>query len=384
MPPKAADKSKAAAPLFLITGDDDFAVKGRARELFQEWSQGSGGFDNETIDATAGNSGEALNAISKLREAMQTLPFFGGSKVIWFQNCNFLGEERAASAQAVTEALTRLSDDLKSFNWEGVRLIISSPKVDKRKTFYKTLDKLGVVESFAGWSLDDKDWADNAEMAARQQLRERGKEISEDALAALVANVGPNNRLLVTEVEKLSLYVGSRPRINSEDVETIVTRNKQAKAFALADAVGARDMPRLLKTLDQELWAMQTDSQKSEIGLLYGIISKLRTILFLKEMIKEGWIRPDSDYSRFKASLERISPEMLPQDRKFNPLAMHPFMLYNSLAHTKKYSSEELVRAMELLLIANQRLVTSSLDEALILQDTLIKIVQQSSDLSKA
>jgi DNA polymerase III delta subunit len=153
---------------------------------------------------------------------------------------------------------------------------------------------------------------------------------------------------------------------------------------ALADAVGARDMPRLLRTLDQELWAMQTDSQKSEIGLLYGIISKLRTILFLKEMIKEGWIRPDSDYSRFKASLERISPEMLPQDRKFNPLAMHPFMLYNSLAHTKKYSSEELVRAMELLLIANQRLVTSSLDEALILQDTLIKIVQQSSDLSKA
>lgn len=384
MPPKAADKSKAAAPLFLITGDDDFAVKGRARALFDQWSQDSGGFDNEIIDATAGNSGEALNAISKLREAMQTLPFFGGSKVIWFQNCNFLGEERAASSQAVTEALAHLSDDLKSFNWEGVRLIISSPKVDKRKTFYKTLDKLGTVETFAGWSLDDKDWADNAEMAARQQLRERGKEISEDALAALVANVGPNNRLLVSEVEKLSLYVGSRPRINSEDVETIVTRNKQAKSFALADAVGARDMPRLLKTLDQELWSMQTDSQKSEIGLLYGIISKLRTILFLKEMIKEGWIRPDSDYSRFKTSLERIPPGMLPEDRKFNPLAMHPFMLYNSLAHTKKYSSEELVRAMELLLIANQRLVTSSLDEALILQDALIKIVQQSSDGPKA
>ena len=31
---------------------------------------------------------------------------------------------------------------------------------------------------------------------------------------------------------------------------------------------------------------------------------------------------------------------------------------------------------MELLLIANQRLVTTSTDEALILQDTLIRIVQ--------
>jgi DNA polymerase III delta subunit len=69
----------------------------------------------------------------------------------------------------------------------------------------------------------------------------------------------------------------------------------------------------------------------------------------------------------------------VPQDKKFNPLAMHPFMLYNSLEHTRRYSSEELVRAMELLLIANQRLVSTSTDEALVLQDTLIKIVQGSA-----
>jgi DNA polymerase III subunit delta len=379
MPPKtskASDVPKAAAPLFLITGDDDFAVKGRAKQIFDQLCKDSGGFDNETIDATASNSGAALAAIGRLREALQTIPFFGGKKVIWLQNCNFLGEERAASSQAVTEALADLADELKSFKWEGVSLIITSPKVDKRKVFYKAIDKLGTVESFAGWSLDDKDWVDAAEMAARQQLRALKKEIDEDALSLLVANVGPNNRALTNEIEKLSIFMGNRPRVTTQDVETIVSRNKQAKSFALADAVGARDLPRLLKTLDQELWSLQTDSQKSEIGLLYGIISKMRTILFLKEMVKEGWIRPDTQYPQFKAALDRIPPDALPQDRKFNPLAMHPFMLYNSLAHTRRYSSEELVRAMELLLIANQRLVTTSTDEALILQDTLIKIVQ--------
>jgi DNA polymerase-3 subunit delta len=381
MPPRASEKPRtAAASVFLISGDDDFAVKGRARQLFEQWCKDSGGFDNEMIDATASNSGDALNAIGKLREAMQTLPFFGGSKVIWFQGCNFLGEERAASSQAVTEALANLADELKSFNWEGVRLLITSPKVDKRKVFYKAIDKLGTVESFAGWSLDDKDWVDAAEMAARQQLRGLGKEISEEALSILVANVGPNNRSLANEVEKLSLYLGDRKAVTKEDIEAIVSRNKQAKAFALADAVGARDMVRLLKTLDQELWALETDSQKSEIGILYGIISKVRTILFLKEMVKEGWITPEGDYNRFKARLERIPPEALPQDRKFNPLAMHPYMLYNSVAHTKNYTSEELVRAMELLLSANQRLVTTSTDSALIFQDTLIKIVQPASN----
>jgi DNA polymerase-3 subunit delta len=376
MPTKAADKSKAAAPLYLISGDDEFAVKGRARQLFQEASTSAGGFDNEMIDATASNTSEALKAINKLREAVQTLPFFGGAKVIWFQNCNFLAEERTATSQAVTEALAQLTEDLKALTWENVRLIISSPKVDKRKSFYKLIDKLGSVEAFAGWSLDDKDWADQAEMAARRQLREREKEISEDALGLLVSNVGPNNRMLSNEVEKLALFAGSRSRITSADVEAIVSRNKAAKAFALADAVGARDLPRLLKTLDEELWTVQTDSQRSEIGLLYGIISKMRSILFLKEMIREGWIRAEMDYSRFKGALERISPEQLPSDKKFNPLAMHPYMLYNALAHTKNYTSEELVRAMELLLMANQRLVSTSLDPGLVLQETLLKIVR--------
>ena len=385
MPPrtsKVADSAKSAtAPLFLITGDDDFAVKGRARQIFDAWCKESGGFDNEVIDASASNSGAALDAIGNLREALQTLPFFGGGKVVWFQNCNFLGEERAASSAAVTEALAELAEELKSFDWGGanVRLIITSPKVDKRKVFYKAIDKLGKVETFAGWSLEDKDWVDAAEMAARQQLRERGKEIDDEALSLLVAHVGPNSRALTNEVEKLSIYIGERKSVTVADVETIVSRNKQAKSFALADAVGARDLPRLLKTLDQELWSLQTDSQKSEIGLLYGIISKVRTILFLKEMVKEGWIRTGVGYPQFKAALDRVPPDALPQDRKFNPLAMHPFMLFNALGHTERYSSAELVRAMELLLIANQRLVTSSMDEALVLQDTLIKIVQGTS-----
>ena len=386
MPPKASkdqpNQAKgAAAPIFLITGDDDFAVKGRAKQLYEQWCKEGGGFDNEIIDASASNSGSALAAIGKLREALQTLPFFGGGKVIWFQNCNFLGEERAASSAAVTEALADLADEFKAFNWasSNVRLIITSPKVDKRKVFFKAVDKLGSVETFAGWSLEDKDWVDAAEMTARQELRERGKEISDEALAQLVANVGPNSRGLVNEVEKLSLFLGERKQVTEEDVETIVSRNKQAKSFALADAVGARDLPRLLKTLDQELWSLQTDSQKSEIGLLYGIISKIRTILFLKEMVKEGWIKVGVQYPQFKAALERVPPDALPEDRKFNPLSMHPFMLFNALEHTKRYTSEELVRAMELLLLANERLVTSGMDEALILQDTLIRIVQRPS-----
>jgi DNA polymerase-3 subunit delta len=367
--------AKSAAPVLLVFGEDEFAVKQRAREVYQKWTEELGGMDHEIIDAAVGNSGEALKALAKLREALQTLPFFGGGKVIWFQNCNFLADDRTGSSATVTETLAEIAQELKDFSWQTVRLIISAAKVDKRKVFYKALDKLGAVESFAGWSIDDKNWADQAEMWARKAIRSKEKEISEEALGEIITRVGPNPRQLDTEIEKLSLYVGDRKDITLEDVEAICSRNKMARAFALGDALGDRDLPRLLKRLDEELWEVKFDSQKSEIGLLYGLIAKVRAMLLLKEMLREGWIKPDGDYNRFKSQLERVPADKLPADRRFNPLALNPYVLYKALPQVKQYSHTELVRAMDLLLQCNQRLVTSGLDDALVLQQTLVQIV---------
>ena len=359
----------------LICGDDEFAVKARAKQLHQQWCDELGGLDHETIEAAVANSGEALTALARLREALQTLPFFGSGKVIWLRDCNFFGDERAASAQAVTETLNELAEELKTFPWKNVRLLISAGKVDKRKTFFKTLDKIGTVETFSGWSVDDRDWAERAEVAARAAVRLRQKEISEEALAELVSRVGPHPRQLDNEVEKLCLFAGDRKRLEVADVAAICTRNKTARAFALGDALGDRDLPRLLRRLDEELWEIKSSSQKSEIGLLYGLISKVRAMLLLKEMLREGWIKPEMDYNRFKAQLERVPADQLPADKRFNPLALNPYVLYKALPQAKKYSQGELVRAMDLLLRCNQRLVSSGLDEALVLQQTLVQII---------
>ena len=71
MPPAAVKN-----PVLLVCGEDEFGVKLRGREVFQQWSGEIGGSDHEVIDAYVNNSGEALAALAKLREALQTLPFF--------------------------------------------------------------------------------------------------------------------------------------------------------------------------------------------------------------------------------------------------------------------------------------------------------------------
>jgi len=374
--PRAALKQSAL--LVLVCGEDDFVVSQRAKQIYLQWREEVGGMDHEIIDGNVAHSGEALKVLSRLREALQTLPFFGSAKVVWLQNCNFLADERAASAQAVTESLVELAQELKDFSWahpSNLRLLISAGKVDKRKVFYKTLDKLGTVESFAGWSADDRDWADQAEAAARKALGARQKEISEEALAELVSRVGPNARQLDNEIEKVSLYVGDRQMIELDDVAAVCVRNKTARAFALGDALGDRDLPLLLRRLDEELWEVKLDPRKSEIGLLYGLISKVRAMILLKEMLREGWIKPGVDFGRFKGQLERVPADQLPQDRRFNPLALNPYVLYKALPQADRYRQDELIRAMDLLFQCNHRLVSSSLDESLVLQQTLVQIV---------
>ncbi|HVV00161.1 MAG TPA: DNA polymerase III subunit delta [Verrucomicrobiae bacterium] len=370
--PRAAAKSSSF--LLLVCGEDDFASSRRARQAFDEWTKELGGSDHEIIDATAGNSSEALRALGKLREAMQTLPFFGSGKAVWFKNCNFLGDERAASSEAVTEGLASFAQELKTFPFGNVRLLITAGKVDKRKVFYKAIDKLGAVEEFAGWSVNEKDWAGEAEAWAARAFRARGKTISDEALAELVSRVGPHPRQLDSEVEKLSLYAGDRGEITFEDVAAVSSRNKMARAFALGDALGDRDLPRLLQRLDEELWEARLDPKKSEIGLLYGLISKVRAMILLKEMLREGWIKPAMDYSAFKAQLERVPADRLPEDRRFNPLAINAYVLYKALPQVKRYNEAELIRAMELLFECNRRLVSSSLDQSLALQQALVQI----------
>ena len=55
-------------------------------------------------------------------------------------------------------------------------------------------------------------------------------------------------------------------------------------------------------------------------------------------------------------------------------------MWFKALPQIKRYSKSELVRAMELFLQCNRKLVSSGLDAGLLLQQTLVQIVSPASD----
>ncbi|MCW5556420.1 MAG: DNA polymerase III subunit delta [Verrucomicrobiae bacterium] len=376
-----AGAGEGASPLVLVCGDDEFSVRRRAREIWDPWCAGSSGMDQEVIEAGAGTVDDALERLARLREAMQTLPFFGGPKLIWFRDCTFLGEDRTSQTAGVTSALAEFAEELKAFRWEGVRLLISSGRPDKRRIFFKTLDKIGTVEEFASLA-DDRDWADRVEAEAVRQFKAAGKRIEPDALTELVGRVGPNLRLLANEVEKLVVHAGERPEVTRADVDLLTPLQKLAAGFALGDAVGRRDLPKALRVLDEELWTIRAgiDKKRSEIGLVYGLISKVRLMLLMKEIRRLGLVRPTRDWNAFRAQVSSVPEGRLPSDRRYNPFLGNAYPAFQALIQSDAWESEELVRAMEILLEANVRLVTSGLDESVVLQQALMECLARNPE----
>src|SRR5437588_6281756 len=116
--PKTKAKT-AAAKVYAVVGSDDVEVKHTAAELAEKLKPAEAGeFGLEIIDGAADNADQAAGRIRSTIEALRTLPFFGGEKVVWLKNANFLGDDqkaRSASVQTALEELTiTINEDLGS------------------------------------------------------------------------------------------------------------------------------------------------------------------------------------------------------------------------------------------------------------------------------
>src|ERR1700758_4876274 len=130
--PKTKTKAE-SANIYAVVGSDEAEVKHVAAELAAKLTPpGAGDFGMEIIDGAADNADQAAARIRSTIEALQTLPFFGTTKLVWLKNANFLGDDLKARSAAVQSALEELSDLFESGIGSEVAFLISATDVDKR------------------------------------------------------------------------------------------------------------------------------------------------------------------------------------------------------------------------------------------------------------
>jgi DNA polymerase-3 subunit delta len=256
----------------------------------------------------------------------------------------------------------------------GFHLVISATEMDKRRSFYKTLQKAGEIVECGGTDKWGKVDMEQLESFAQDKARAFGKTIADGALQSLLALTGGNYRAVASEVQKLATYIGERQQITEADVSAIGSPSAESLPWDLLDAIGERNLSRALEVLHRLLF-----QGENEIGLLFALVGRIRTLLLLRELMDRKLVPASTNYGWFQSNLQRVAEQVgdeLPADKKLNPLLQHPFVVFKSAQQAQSFSLVELQRAMELLLDANKRLVSSSIDAKIVLEQTIIALIQ--------
>lgn len=376
MSPKSESTEAGENPLVLVCGDDDYEVGLQCRRVLAEWQSACPDAENEVVDAQAATVAEVTTSMRGLHVALESLSLFGTGKIVWFRGASFLGSEgRLAKSTQTSKALDALLELLKRADFQKTRLLISCPSIDRRKRVYKWLNRNGRTVTCESLAAMGEKGEGLAYRVVEEAARDADKTIAPDLIEQLVRWVGLDRRALVSETQKVTLYVGDRQEISLSDLDATVCKNRQAKAFAFADAVADRSLTAALARLDEEVWSMRTDRQKSEMGLLYGLITKFRVMILVKGLISRGLLRVERNFARFRSQLSALDSSRFPSDRRYNPLSQNPYVLFRAASQAGRYHEPELVAAMATLLRCNTRMVSVADDPSSLLRECVIDII---------
>lgn len=373
MPP-AKKSATAAAPskhIHFLTGSDEAGVKKAATGLAAELAPSDDPFATETIDGAVGTVDEAVTKIQSTIEALLTLPFFGGGKLVWLKSASFFADSVMGRSDSVTATLDQLLAILALPLGDGVTCLISAPEADKRRTAYKALLKLATVvihdKPDFGWGATEADLVD----WVAKRVVEKGLRLDDDAVQLLTARVGTESRQLDTELEKLALAFGSGATITEMDVRDIVPSTRAGGIFDLGNAIAKRDLGLCVATLDQ----LFHQGEKSVGILLAAIVPTMRNLVSVKALMDEHRLQPPAQPQFFTGILKKL-PESatrhLPR-KKDGTINAYPLGL--AAASARRYSLAELRDGFLACAQANRDLVTSRLPDEVVLHRLLVQIV---------
>jgi DNA polymerase-3 subunit delta len=369
--PKAKTKA-ASANTYAVVGSDEAEVKRVAAELASNLTApGAGDFGLEIIDGAADNADQAEARVRSAIEALQTLPFFGNTKVVWLKNVNFLGDDQKARSAAVQSALEELSELVDTGFGPGITLLLSATDVDKRRSFYKTLLKRAEVQVFDRLDSSRGGWEEEALEMVQQHAKKRKLQFDEDALDLFVLLTGGDTRQIDNELEKIDTFLGKDRGVNAERVRDLVPLSRAGVIFELGNALAARDLRLSLKLVRRLL-----DQGESAIGiLLVAIVPTIRNLLLAKDLMERYRMpRPHSPF-QFISAINRLPTEATDHLPRKKDGSINAYALGIAAQQAGRFETDQLIEAMRACLAANIQLVTTQLDHELILTEVVVKLL---------
>ncbi len=343
MPPADDPKALQAAwdggtfPRVVLLAGPDLLTKeealGRLREKFI--GADPGGMSTDVFDGQDASAGAVLTAAN-------TLPFFGGRRLIVVRRANALG----------TAETNRLADGLTSLPETNCLALLWDERADNRSVLVQAVRSAGTVAVF--WP----PFENQLPQWITDRARSLGKRMNASAAGALLEAVGPSLPDLVQELKKLALHANDAADITAADVAALSSGGRAGFHYMEWErALWNKDQVRAVNLLE----ALRSQGEVPET-LLPQFIRAVQRLFLGKALFKEG--RPKIEV------FERLWLKLRDAQRDFE-------------TGMAKWGWEELREALERLLAADVAVKTGRSDSDAELTRCVVSLTEEKAAVKR-
>jgi len=245
---------------------------------------------------------------------------------------SMLAPKRVILVSGAGDKLTRVIEDVAQGFHDAAFLIVCADELSARSSLRLFFEKENNCAAIACY----KDEARDVQDYLRKTFAAANVTVERDAMDYLAQQLGNDRGVTRQEAEKLITYAGESKRLTFEDVVALVDYNRDTGFDELANAVAGRDLQALEKTLT--LLLSEGSQPVAYVRILQRYFNRL---YYIKAQMSTG--------QSAEAVIQSLRP---PVFFKQAPLLTR---------HAQSWSSEQIVKALKLLVAAELACKTSDL-----------------------
>ena len=338
-------------PCYFIGGTDDQRKRTIVNKIINMTTEGGTGFDTHRFSGNV--------SADTVGDAAFEITFGGGRRCVVCEDLPFgsMGEnEFKKFEQLVTEVSEMGGSTVLVFAFYSVE---TEPKKDSKAKSESKTGKKNRVEALK--KLVDKcsggvincETPTTAELCTiiEKTCAKYKCSIHRDLCSYMVERCGNDSALLINEARKVAEYKGSGI-ISKADIDLMTCATPDAKVFDLSAKISAKDKTGAFAVL-QELREMGESAP-----LILNILSGMYIDMFRAKSARSS--------GKTKFDVAADFPKSYPKPRQF--------LIDRAMTAQSRYSSEALLRCLDTLLDAEQRMKSTGGDADIILDETVAKL----------
>lgn len=331
---KAQIKERSFSNLYFLYGDEKYLIKHYTNILLKKIVPSDfADFNLHTYD------GKNLN-YDELYSAVEALPMFSG------YSCIHIKDLPADSLNAdATDKLTALISDIP----DTTVILISNTTLDVNMKSAKGKKMLALFEKYGSAVCFNHAGIQQLVKLIDKGAKDRNCVFGYSEANYLISLVGDDMTVILNELEKICAYK-KEGAITKSDIDAVVVKNMQARAFDLAKALTSNNCDMAMSILDTLLYM-----REEPINILGAIITPY-VDMYRAKVYTSGGVRAEDAAKDFNYRNKE-------------------FRLTNGARTASKYSVDQLRQFLDVLYEADTMLKSTSVDGRIVLEQTITKLL---------